>query len=76
LTLRLLKYFVAVAELEHVGKAAKRLHISQSPLSRQIRQLEKELTLELFVRDKQRIRLTEAGRGLLNQALSLLAHSN
>jgi DNA-binding transcriptional LysR family regulator len=76
LTLRLLEYFVAVAELEHVGKAAKRLHISQSPLSRQIRQLEKELNLELFVREKQRIRLTEAGRWLLNQALSLLAHSN
>lgn len=72
--LRLLEYFVAVAELEHVGKAAERLHISQSPLSRQIRQLEKELQLELFVRERQRIRLTESGRWLLNQTRGLLAH--
>ncbi len=72
--LRLLEYFVAVAELEHVGKAARRLHISQSPLSRQIRHLENELQLELFVRERQRIRLTESGRWLLNQAQGLLAH--
>lgn len=71
--LRLLEYFVAVAELEHVGKAAERLHISQSPLSRQIRLLEKELRLELFVRERQRIRLTESGRWLLNQSQALLA---
>jgi DNA-binding transcriptional LysR family regulator len=76
LDLRLLQYFVAVAELEHVGKAAERLHISQSPLSRQIRQLEKELNLELFFREKQRIRLTESGRWLLDQAQGLLAHSD
>ncbi|MFZ0592496.1 MAG: LysR substrate-binding domain-containing protein [Bryobacteraceae bacterium] len=74
--LRLLEYFVAVAELEHVGKAAKRLHISQSPLSRQIHQLEKELHLELFVRERQRIRLTQPGHWLLNQAQGLLAHFN
>ena len=71
--LRLLESFVAVAELEHVGKAAQRLHISQSPLSRQIRQLEKDLQLELFVRERQRIRLTESGRWLLNQAQGLIA---
>ena len=74
--LRLLEYFVAVAELEHVGKAAERLHISQSPLSRQIRQLENDLHLELFIRERQRIRLTESGRWLLHQAQGLLAHSN
>ncbi len=74
--LRLLEYFVAVAELEHVGKAAHKLHISQSPLSRQIRQLEKELQLELFVRERQRIRLTESGRWLLDQAQGLLGHFN
>ena len=73
--LRLLEYFVAVAELEHVGKAAARLHISQSPLSRQIRQLEADLHLELFVRERQRIRLTDSGRWLLHQARGLLAHS-
>ena len=71
--LRLLEYFVAVAELEHVGKAAERLHISQSPLSRQIRSLEQELALELFVHERQRVRLTESGRWLLSQAQALLA---
>jgi DNA-binding transcriptional LysR family regulator len=74
LNVRLIEYFVAVAELEHVGKAAERLHVSQSPLSRQIRQLEKDLDLQLFVRERQRIRLTESGRWLLEQAQGLLAH--
>lgn len=74
LDLRLLEYFAAVAELEHVGKAAERLHISQSPLSRQIRQLEKELELELFVRERKRIRLTESGRWMLHQTQGLLKH--
>jgi DNA-binding transcriptional LysR family regulator len=70
--LRLLEYFVAVAELEHVGKAAQRLHVSQSPLSRQVRRLEKELDLQLFVRSRQRIYLTESGRWLLQRAKGLL----
>ncbi len=73
--LRLLQYFATVAELEHIGKAAARLHISQSPLSRQIRQLERELQLELFVRERQRIRLTESGKWLLGHAQKLLAHA-
>ena len=72
--LRVLSYFVAVAELEHVGKAAERLHISQSPLSRQVRQLEEEVGLELFVRERQRVRLTESGRWFLRQAQGLLGH--
>ncbi len=75
LDLRLLECFVAVGELEHVGKAAERLHLSQSPLSRQIRRLEKELDLQLFLRERQRIRLTQAGRWLLEQARGLVAHS-
>lgn len=70
--LRLLEYFVAVAELEHVGRAAQRLHVSQSPLSRQIRRLEKELDLQLFARRRQRIYLTESGRWLLRRAQDLL----
>ena len=64
LDLRQLRYFVAVAETEHVGRAAEQLHISQSPLSRQIAQLEKNLGLTLFERSQQRIRLTSDGRGL------------
>ncbi|HET9622325.1 MAG TPA: LysR substrate-binding domain-containing protein [Kofleriaceae bacterium] len=74
--LRLLRSFVAVAELEHVGKAATRLHISQSPLSRQIRQLEDALGTALFEREKRRIRITAAGRDLLAPARDLLARAD
>jgi DNA-binding transcriptional LysR family regulator len=73
--LRLLRYFVAVAETEHVGRAATRLHISQSPLSRQIRQLEDQLGVDLFERERRRIRLTAAGRGLLEPARDMLARA-
>ncbi|MFF2225371.1 LysR substrate-binding domain-containing protein [Streptomyces globisporus] len=75
LDLRQLRYFVAVAETEHVGRAAEQLHISQSPLSRQIAQLEKELGLVLFERDRQRIRLTSDGRVFLTEARALLTHA-
>ena len=56
---------MAVAETEHVGRAAERLHISQSPLSRQIRQLEVQLGYALFLREGRRIKLAPAGRRLL-----------
>ncbi|MFZ3593067.1 LysR substrate-binding domain-containing protein [Streptomyces sp. BH104] len=75
LDLRQLRYFVAVAEEEHVGRAAERLHISQSPLSRQIAQLEKNLGLTLFERSQQRIRLTSDGRVFLTEATALLRHA-
>jgi DNA-binding transcriptional LysR family regulator len=75
LEIRQLQYFVAVAEEEHVGRAAERLHISQSPLSRQIAQLEEKLGLTLFERSQQRIRLTRDGRTFLTETQAFLTHA-
>jgi DNA-binding transcriptional LysR family regulator len=74
--LRLLRYFVTVAETEHVGRAAQRLHISQSPLSRQIRQLEDLLGVRLFARVGREIALTPDGKRLLEPARDLLARAD
>lgn len=76
LDIRQLQYFVAVAEEEHVGRAAERLHISQSPLSRQIAQLEDKLGLTLFERNAQRIRLTRDGHTFLAETRAFLTHGN
>jgi DNA-binding transcriptional LysR family regulator len=76
LDIRQLNYFVAVAEDEHVGRAAEKLHISQSPLSRQIAQLEERLGLTLFERSQQRIRLTADGQTFLAETRAFLTHAN
>ena len=74
--LRHLRYFVAVAEMENVSRAALKLHVSQPALSRQIRDLEDELGFSLLERTAKSVRLTDAGRTFLDNARALLREAD
>ena len=73
--LRHARYFVAVAECLNFRRAAQQLHLAQPPLSRQIRQLEEDLGVTLFVRDKRKVELTKAGHAFLEEARKLIVQA-
>jgi DNA-binding transcriptional LysR family regulator len=73
--LRHVRYFIAVAEYLNFSKAAQQLHIAQPPLSRQIRQLEEDLGVTLFLRNKRRVALTKAGQIFLVEARKLVVQA-
>ena len=73
--LRQLQYFVAVAEALNFRKAADLVHVTQPSVSQQIRELEQELRVKLFVRDRKTVHLTDTGRLLLDKARTVLAQA-
>src|SRR5207245_6460085 len=74
--LRHLRYFVGVAEMENVSRAALKLHVSQPALSAHIRDLEDELGFPLLKRTAKSVSLTEAGRAFLNEARAVLQRAD
>jgi DNA-binding transcriptional LysR family regulator len=76
LELRHLRYFIAVAEELNFSRAAQRMHMAQPPLSAAIRQLERDLGVDLFVRTTREVALTDAGRAFLDGARRTLADAD
>ncbi|WP_319945547.1 LysR family transcriptional regulator [Nocardia macrotermitis] len=74
--LRSLRYFVAVAQERHIGRAARRLHMTQPPLSRAIRELEDELGVTLFERTSKGVTLTAAGTVMYEESVALLERAD
>lgn len=70
---RMIKYFLAVAEELNITRAAEKLHIAQPPLSRQLQSLEEELGTQLFIRGKRRLQLTEEGLVLKRRGEQILS---
>ncbi|MDE7169739.1 MAG: LysR family transcriptional regulator, partial [Mucispirillum sp.] len=76
MNLKVLRYFLEIAKTENISKAADNLYITQPALSRHIMELENELGVKLFTRDKRRLQLTEEGALLVKRSEEILSLVN